>query len=118
MARFVNLISAMRKLQDELSARFLRSQMQDWRGRVNLVTDLGTVGLFCRYGRVVVKEVEPTAGMTCRIPQDRLMQLILGFRTIYDVAEDPDVSVPEVARPLLHTLFPPTASYIAGLDRF
>ena len=118
MARFVNLEQAMTKIQDELSARFLRSPMQDWRGRVNLVTDMGAIALFCRYSRVVVRETAPTVGYTCRILQDRLIQLVLGFRSVEDVAEDPDVAIPEIARPLLNVLFPPQAAYIAGLDWF
>ncbi|MCD6290267.1 MAG: hypothetical protein J7M34_07165, partial [Anaerolineae bacterium] len=79
---------------------------------------VGAVSLFCRHGRVIVKDALATSGFTCRIPQDRLIQMVFGFRSIYDVSEDPGVSVQEVMRPLLDVLFPLKVSYIAGLDWF
>lgn len=118
MARFIDLYSAFGKLNEELNARFLRSALRDWRGRVNLETELGTIALACRYGRLIVVNAPPIGGVTCRIPQDRLMQLVMGFRSSHDVAEDPDVSIPDVALPLLEVLFQPVAAGMAGLDWF
>ncbi|MCS7221014.1 MAG: GNAT family N-acetyltransferase [Anaerolineae bacterium] len=118
MARFIDLYSAFSKLSEELNARFLRSALRDWRGRVNLETELGTIALACRYGHLIVVDAPPTGGITCRIPQDRLMQLVMGFRSLPDVAGDPDVSIPDVAMPFLEVLFQPTAAGMAGLDWF
>jgi predicted acetyltransferase len=118
MARFIDLYSAFSKLSEELNARFLRSALRDWRGRVNLETELGTIALACRYGRLLVVELPPTGGFTCRIPQDRLMQLVMGFRSPSDVAKDPDVSISDAAMPFLEVLFQPTAAGMAGLDWF
>ncbi|GAB4556530.1 MAG: hypothetical protein Kow0047_00080 [Anaerolineae bacterium] len=118
MARFISLESAMQKMQEEFSVRLLRSTLRDWRGRINFETDLGTVALSWRYGHVTVSSAMPRGGFTCRLPQDRLMQLVLGFRTPSDVAMDVDVQIPEEAIPLLDVLFPPDVGAIAGLDWF
>ncbi len=137
MARFINLHSAMSKLQEGLTARLLRSALRDWRGRVNFVTDLGTVALVCRHSHVSVVATAPIGSskpdqaaqpvtdwigprdrLTCQIPQDRLMQMVWGFRSADDVAEDPGVVIPHMVRPLLDVLFPPVTACMAGLDWF
>ncbi len=118
MARFIDLPAAMAKLTEELNARLLRSTLGEWRGRINLETDLGVVALACRYGRVSIIPDPPAGGVTCRIPQDRLLQLVLGYRTCAEVVSDPDVSIPEAAQAVLQSLFPPQAPYMAGLDWF
>lgn len=118
MARFIDLPTAITKLTEELNARLLRSALGDWRGRITLETNLGVVALACRYGRVSIISDPPAGGVTCRIPQDRLLQLVLGYRSCAEIASDPDVTIPEAAEAMLQSLFPPQTPYMAGLDWF
>jgi predicted acetyltransferase len=118
MARFIDLPRAFAKLTEELGVRLLRSPYRDWRGRLRLLTDMGTIILGCRYSEVTLLGDGSTAGLYCRIPQARLAQLLFGYRSAFEVAEDADTYIGRDAVPLLAGLFPRTTAALAGLDWF
>ncbi|MCC7352665.1 MAG: GNAT family N-acetyltransferase [Anaerolineae bacterium] len=118
MARFIDLPRTLAKLTEELGVRLLRSPYRDWRGRLRLLTDMGTVILGCRYSEVTLLSDGSTTGLYCRIPQARLAQLLFGYRSAFEVADDTDAYIGRDAIPLLAGLFPRATAALAGLDWF
>lgn len=53
-----------------------------------------------------------------KIPQMRLIQLVMGYRSAEDLANELDVSIPSSVLPILSVLFPKTVGYIWWSDRF
>ncbi|MCD6520081.1 MAG: GNAT family N-acetyltransferase [Anaerolineae bacterium] len=80
----------------------------DW-GSLSIVTDLGE-------GRIPLG----TAGPTLRVemPQPVFTQLLMGYRRVQDVLEEPGVQIAEEAIPLLDRLFPRGYPYMYVADRF
>ena len=52
------------------------------------------------------------------MPQDKLIQLMMGRRSIEDLAIEPDVSITEEIIPVLETLFPLDHPHVWWPDRF
>ncbi len=132
MIRIINLGTTFEKLQNLLSDRLHTSAYRDWTGNMAIQTDLGTAELAVEKGKLTIKHSEtpaqplkkvldppPAQGqITCRIPQNRLAQLIMGHTPVARVATDPAVSIPDDALPVLSTLFPPGHPFIWHIDRF
>jgi hypothetical protein len=124
-ARLLNLASAFKKLEPELSARLARSAQVGWKGCLQLETDIGGVALQVDRTGVRVspsaKEREDGQSNTqaiCYLPQARLTQLLFGYITVAEAAAAPGSQVPYAALPILAALFPPVVAHIAGMDWF
>ena len=117
MARIILLDKTLALCAPDLADRLARSLLRNLKTTVAFVTDIGTVTLAMRPGKVAV-----TAGgkavIRILMPQSVLTQLLLGYRDPDDAACAPGVSVPGCARELLRVLFPAGCPYMWPGDRF
>lgn len=116
MMRIVNLGSTFRKLLPELSRRWLHSDL-GWHGCLRLCTDIGEVCLKLSRTGVELGESEHEI-RSLTIPQTKLTQLLIGYRTAAEVQSDEGVEIPTSALSWLNALFPASYPYIWWSDRF
>lgn len=120
MGRICNQQPLFSKLAPELARRLAASPLAGHTGRVTLATDLGTTRLAFQDGALTVTagtEAPPSAP-SLALSQDKLMQLLMGYRTVRDVANDPEVDVTDESVPLLSVLFPQHTAYMWLADHF
>jgi hypothetical protein len=126
MMRVINPSSMFQKITGELERRLKRSAaFSQWSGKIQITTELGTDSLVINQGRIS-HTTGNTDGYRLEIPQDKLMQLMMGRRNINDLAIDADVLVPSEGEgtvnaeilPLLDTLFPVCFAHVWWPDRF
>ena len=119
MLRVINLPTLMEKLTPELTARLQGSARATERNRFLLKTDIGAARVTVGGGRL---RASPAAragkSPVVRIPQDRLSQLLFGFRTVTDVAREPGVRIPAGLVDLLDVLFPLHWAHVCRPDYF
>lgn len=116
MGRIVRLVPLMEALLPELTRR-IRTTRPPWKGVLRVQTDIGTVNLDLN-GQSVRLASPAQRGVVVRIPQIPLTQLIMGYRSVSDVALDPGVTIPARALPVLSALFPKGHPYMWWSDRF
>ncbi len=117
MMRILNQRPLFDKLHAELERRLADSPMAGYTGSVALVTDLETTMLTFDTGRLTYSDAEePDATLT--LSQDRLMQCIVGYRSVRDVLNSPGVTLDGEGAPLLHALFPRQHPYTWHPDHF
>ena len=118
MMRIINQSSTLKKITGELEKRLQRSiDLGQWRGQILISTDLGQDCLEIDQGSIAHTNGQ-TNGFHLEIPQDKLIQLMMGRRSIEDLAIEPDVSVAEEIIPVLDILFPLGHSHVWWPDRF
>ena len=118
MMRIINQSSTLKQVTGELEKRLRRSaHLSQWSGKILISTDLGQDCLGIDRGRVAHIRSAANA-FHLDIPQDKLIQLMMGRRCIEDLAVDPDVSVTGGIIPILATLFPPGYPHVWWPDRF
>ena len=118
MMRIINQSSTLKRITGELEKRLRRSaDLLQWSGKILISTDLGQDCLEIDRGSVAHTNSKANA-FYLEIPQDKLIQLIMGRRSIEDLAVEPDVSVGEVIIPVLETLFPLGHPHVWWPDRF
>lgn len=112
MGRIIHLRPLMEKLVPELSKR-----TANFTGRVSvgIETDIGSVGLAIDRGGV---RVIRGGVLKVVIPQMILTQLVMGYRGVADVINEPGVHIQKKAQPILDILFPKTSAYMWWSDRF
>ena len=118
MMRIINQSSTLKAITGELEKRLRRSaHLSQWSGKILISTDLGQDCLGIDRGRVTYTSSKANA-FHLEIPQDKLIQLMMGRRNIEDLAVDPDVSVTGGIIPILQTLFPLDYPHVWWPDRF
>ena len=118
MMRIINQFSTLKGITGELEKRLRRSaHLSQWSGKILISTDLGQDCLGIDRGRVVHTTSKANA-FHLEIPQDKLIQLMMGRRSIEDLAIEPDVSVTGGIIPVLETLFPLDYPHVWWPDRF
>ena len=118
MVRMINQSSTLEKITGELEKRLQRSaELSQWRGKILISTDLGQDCLEINQGSVSHTNGQ-TNGFHLQMPQGKLIQLMMGRRSIEDLAVEPDVSVAREIIPVLETLFPLGHSHVWWSDRF
>ena len=118
MMRIINQSSVLKRITGELEKRLRRSaHLSQWSGKILISTDLGQDCLGIDRGRVAYTNSKANA-FHLEIPQDKLIQLIMGRRSIEDLAVEPDVSVTGGIIPILETLFPLDYPHVWWPDRF
>ena len=116
MTRVLNQRPLFEKFAPELERRLALSTLSSFEGTLALRTDLGTTSLAFSGGKLAVGSDD--AAMCFELSQDKLMQLILGYRSVRDVANEPDVKVLGDAVALLDVLFPRGFPYVWHADHF
>ncbi|MHB0997988.1 MAG: GNAT family N-acetyltransferase [Armatimonadota bacterium] len=118
MMRIINQDSLFRKLQNVLIARLNESICYSGdKVELRFKTELGTTVLRIDDG-VVYVESESSTGCLIEMPQSKLSQLIAGYRSIYDLMIDEDVTVEGNITYFINTLFPKTEPYTWRADHF
>ena len=118
MMRVINQSSTLKGITGELEKRLRRSaHLSQWSGKILISTDLGQDCLGIDRGRVTYTSSKANA-FHLEIPQDKLIQLMMGRRSIEDLAIEADVSVTGGIIPILQTLFPLDYPHVWWPDRF
>ena len=82
-----------------------------------LQTDLGAITLAPESGHITLQDgIAAEAQLT--LSQDKLMQLILGYRSVRDMLNTPDVAVTGDTVPMLQALFPRDTAFMWKPDHF
>jgi predicted acetyltransferase len=117
MARIIRLPDTLTRCSPELSRRLRSSGLGRSPFSLDLRTDIGTVTLRVRDGRV---RVAPGSGgrIRVRMPQQVLTQLLLGYRSGGYAATLERVKIPARAMDLMNALFPRAFPYCWSADRF
>ena len=118
MMRIINQSSTLKKITGELEKRLHReTELSQWSGNILISTDLGQDCLEIDQGNVVHTN-SPVDAFYLEIPQDKLIQLMMGRRSIKDLALESDVWVNEGIIRVLDTLFPLGHPHVWWSDRF
>ena len=118
MMRIINQSSTLKGITGELEKRLRRSaHLSQWSGKILISTELGQDCLGIDRGRVAHTSSKANA-FHLEMPQDKLIQLMMGRRSIEDLAIEPDVSVTGGIIPILETLFPLDYPHVWWPDRF
>jgi predicted acetyltransferase len=129
MMRILDQAALFDKLQPELQRRYSRvAPLSEPRAAI-LATDLASTRIDIAGGQVSCRTVPPSpvvpppsraaALPTIRLTQDRLMQLVMGYRSARDLlSERAYVYASGDALPLLEALFPKSPAYLWLADQF
>ena len=118
MMRVINQSSTLKKITGELEKRLQReTDLSRWCGKILISTDLGQDCLEIDHGSVAHSN-SCGNGFHFETPQHKLIQLMMGRRSIEDLAIEFDASVAEEIIPILDTLFPLGHSHVWWPDRF
>ena len=118
MMRIINQSSCLKKITGELEKRLRRCpDLLKWYGKILISSDLGQDCLEINQGSIVQTNDQANA-FHLEIPQDKLIQLMMGRRSIEDLVTEPDVSVTGKIIPVLEVLFPLGHSHVWWSDRF
>ena len=118
MMRIINQSSTLEKITRELEKRLQRdADFSEWRGKILISTDMGQDCLEIDRGNVAHTN-SPADAFHLEIPQDKLIQLMMGRRSIEDLTLESDVWVNEGIIPVLDTLFPLGHPHVWWSDRF
>lgn len=116
MMRILNQKPLFKKLAPELERRLAASPLAGYSGVLDFRTDLGVTSLTFANGALTVGETPSDKFLA--LSQDKLMQLIVGYRSVRDVCDDAGVQRVGEIEPLLHVLFPKTYAYPWLADHF
>ncbi|MBN2004483.1 MAG: GNAT family N-acetyltransferase [Anaerolineae bacterium] len=116
MMRILNQKPLFGKLIPELEQRLAASSLAGYSGAFDFRTDLGVTSLTFENGALTVGETATSKFLA--LSQDKLMQLIVGYRSVRDVCNDAGVQMAGAIEPLLQVLFPKTFAYPWLADHF
>lgn len=116
MGRIINIKKLFSKIQQTLETRLLCNHIE---GKLAIRTEIGDVFLDIDKESLVISSASEKFTWELTIPQHKLMQLIMGYRSVGDVLLDSDVYLnnPQ-AVPLLVRLFPKGFPHLSLPDRF
>ena len=118
MMRIINQSSCLKKITGELENRLRRSaDLLQWSGQILISSDLGQDCLEIDKGSVAHINNQANA-FHLEMPQDKLIQLMMGRRSIEDLSTEPDVSVSAEIISVLEALFPLGHPHVWWSDRF
>lgn len=118
MAAIINQRSLFERMLPELTARLQSSALAAWSGKFAVITDLETTIFSVRGGCVKLSPRSKKLTGRLELPQERLVQLVMGYRTVSSVASDPGVRLRGNVEPILSVLFAKGFPYIWPADRF
>jgi GNAT superfamily N-acetyltransferase len=116
MGRIINIITFLYKLQEVFRSRIGYNQRE---GILIIETEIGEVPFDIKGDTILFIPFLPPFGWKLKIPQAKLMQLAMGYRSIDELLLDEDVSLQgEEALPILRNLFPKQFPFFWPADRF
>jgi len=119
MMRVIDLGRLLGGISEELGARIGKSELARGKLGMALKTDIGSVRLDIDEGTIAVLDPpKAKTGATARIPQKFLMQLVMGYRHVAEVAREDGVVIPRALRRPLEALFPVGYAHVWHVDRF
>jgi predicted acetyltransferase len=117
MLRLLNQQPFFEKITPELERRLALSRSAGYTGALTFQTDLGTLALIINRGSIAMAG-KADKGLRLDLSQDKLTQLVIGYRSARDVLNDPQVTAHGDVLPLLNILFPKGQPYIWVADHF
>ena len=117
MMRIINQDTLFEKIAPELTSRVADSRLSGCSGRLGVRTDLGDTLLQIDNGAVTAHP-GATADDSIELPQSRLSQLVMGYRSPRDLLTEPDISFHGSALQLAEVLFPKHVAYVWAADHF
>ncbi len=108
MLRIMNQVSLFEKLRPELERRLAAVRLDALPGTILLRTELG---------ETVLRAASPDCAVL-DLPQDKLIQLVTGYRSVHDVCSEPGVKMTPGSEPLWNALFPKGHPYVWMADHF
>jgi hypothetical protein len=117
MMRIINQRTLFEKIEGELGRRISDSQLRNYSGSLQIRTEIGSTAFRFRNGFLSIHSGQKADNFLI-LPQSKLIQLIVGYRTARDILNDSDVEASGTIESLLDTLFPETIPYIGLPDRF
>jgi predicted acetyltransferase len=117
MMRIINQQALFGALIPELERRLAITNFHNYTGTLTLETDLGTMHLIIEGGTVRLEE-KGLERIKLSLSQQYLIQLLIGYRSVRDVVNDPAVQIRGDAIPLLNALFPKGTPYMYFADHF
>ena len=118
MMRIINQSSTLKRITSELEKRLrCAANLSQWNGNILISTDLGQDCLEIDQGNIAHTSSSANA-FHLEMSQDKLIQLMMGRRSIKDLAVEPDVSAAREMIPILETLFPIDHPHVWWPDRF
>jgi len=117
MLRLLNQQPFFEKIVPELERRLALSRSAGYTGTLTFETDLGTLALVINRGSIALAG-KAGDGPRLALSQDRLTQLVIGYRSARDLLNDPQVKAHGDVLPLLNVLFPKGTPYVWVADHF
>jgi len=117
MMRILNLKSTFDKVRPDLERRMAAAAGHAPTGRLAIETDVGAMTLSTNNGMLSL-DFEPPAQADLVLSQDKLTQMLVGYRRPGDVLNDPDVRATGDAHAWLDVLFPTCQAYVWSADHF
>ncbi len=116
MGRIVNLETLFSKIQGTLRNRLLGNNLG---GKLAIRTDIGEISMNIQEDMLFISPNLDNSTWVLTIPQNKLMQLIMGYRSVDDILLDEDVHLNNSQGiPLLRRLFPKGFPHLSIPDRF
>lgn len=89
-----------------------------WHQNLLLHTELGDVTLAIHKREAALETGHRRDGLRVDLPQHLLLQLAFGYRPVWDLLDEPGVTIDEPAVDILAALFPLQRAYLWWTDRF
>ncbi len=117
MMRIINLRSLFEKIREELQQRVSNSKFKNYTGSFEIRTNIGKVTLAIKDGHLEIME-EQRAESLLDLPQAKLTQLIVGYRSIRDILNSSAVKASGNIESLIKIFFPKSNPWIWLPDHF
>jgi predicted acetyltransferase len=117
MMRIINQKALFAALLPEFERRIENSPFRGHSGHLTIHTDLGTTRLDLFRGNINIS-TNNSGNLMLKCPQDNLMQLLVGYRSVRDVVNDKEVLASGDVIPLMNVLFPKGIPYMYFADHF
>lgn len=117
MMRILNQQPLFEKLVPVFEHRLALPRAAGLLGSLTIETELGTTSLTFSEGKVKIARGGANPERIS-LPQDGLIQLLMGYRSLRDVMNSPEVTVEGDALPMLDRLFPKDEPFVWKPDHF
>lgn len=117
MMRIINQRTLFEKMKGELRQRISGSIFEDYSSPLEIRTDIGSTVLQICYDFLNICSGQKVEN-SFNLPQAKLIQLIVGYRTARDILNDSEVEISISIEPLVSVLFPKANPYVWLADHF